>query len=140
MISWILIHVSIAKNAFHDLLNFTSWGRRRLHRAKSMSSKWLMIRGNLLYIPLDILEYFHLFFSLMTFDEDLQTKVYIFPFSNTCCFPFSPSLSHLHQESITTYGVVVHVSSFSCSTKEKNWLIAHCSSSLEKYLIDIVSL
>ena len=37
---------------FHDLLNFTSQGRQRLHRAKSMSSKQLMIRGNLLYIPL----------------------------------------------------------------------------------------
>ena len=34
------------------LLNFTSQGRRRLHTAKSMSSKQLMIRGNLLYIPL----------------------------------------------------------------------------------------
>ena len=52
MILWIWIHISIAKKVIHDLLNFTSQGRRRLHKGKSMSSKQLMIRGNLLYIPL----------------------------------------------------------------------------------------
>ena len=52
MILWIWTHISIAKKVFHNLLNFTSQGRRRLHRAISMSSKQLMIRGNLLYIPL----------------------------------------------------------------------------------------
>ena len=52
MILWIWIHISIAKKVFHDLLNFTFQGRKRPHRALSMSSKWLMIRGNPSYIPL----------------------------------------------------------------------------------------
>ena len=51
---FVWIQISIEKKVFHDFLNFTSQGRRRLQRAKSMSSKWLMIRGNLIYIPLNL--------------------------------------------------------------------------------------
>ena len=36
----------------HDLLDFTSQGRERLHKAISISSIRHMTRGNLLYIPL----------------------------------------------------------------------------------------
>ena len=34
---------------FHDLFDFTSQSRRRLNKARSMSSKYHMIRANLLY-------------------------------------------------------------------------------------------
>ena len=42
----------IANIVVHDLLDFTSQGRERLHKAISISSIRHMTRGNLLYIPL----------------------------------------------------------------------------------------